>query len=113
MRKVTWRRFDQSAKQLVVGQTTIGYLCILLSELTAQQRAETLKCSELVSSTAPEPAAGYLTLCSGGRPRIPLWTPGGRPLNGTPSFTLPVLITDVPFFAILRAFRRQIWQQKV
>ena len=24
MRKVTWRRFDQSAKQLVVGQTTIG-----------------------------------------------------------------------------------------
>jgi len=23
MRKVTWRRFDQSAKQLVVGQTTI------------------------------------------------------------------------------------------
>jgi len=25
MRKVTWRRFDQSAKQLVVGQTTIKY----------------------------------------------------------------------------------------
>jgi len=24
MRKVTWRRFDQSAKQLVVGQTTIS-----------------------------------------------------------------------------------------
>ena len=25
MRKVTWRRFDQSAKQLVVGQTTKKY----------------------------------------------------------------------------------------
>ena len=25
MRKVTWRRFDQSAKQLVVGQTTNSY----------------------------------------------------------------------------------------
>ena len=26
MRKVTWRRFNQSAKQLVVGQTTISYI---------------------------------------------------------------------------------------
>ena len=29
MRKVTWRHFDQSAKQLVVGQTTTTNACVL------------------------------------------------------------------------------------
>ena len=28
MLKVTWRRFDQSAKQLVVGRTTIAAVCL-------------------------------------------------------------------------------------
>ena len=43
MRKVTWRRFDQSAKQLVVGQTTICILWVILT------RHDTLKKSSKVT----------------------------------------------------------------
>ena len=32
MRKVTWRRFDQSAKQLVVGQTTMSTVCCCFTQ---------------------------------------------------------------------------------
>ena len=41
MRKVTWRRFDQSAKQLVVGQTTItsDRLLIIYSASIIKQKS--------------------------------------------------------------------------
>jgi len=54
MRKVTWRRFDQSAKQLVVGQTTIFHLDAQYGQtwhLLTQLRREERTCSRLLWST--------------------------------------------------------------